>query len=235
MDKPPNFIDYLAAGYGLEQGVFQRRVDTTLRYAGLYILGYEMIKASVVDNTRFFFCHGQPPTKRYQDKVLARGPKRKTDREAIACLLWLKEAGGINDDEQQEIQQIRLHRNKLAHELPKVAFGHFHEEGGVDLDLLHRVPVLLDKIERFWVGIEMDVDGQEHEQEDYDNAVMLSSIVFAGIYYETTGRMPTLPDYWEKALEGGQYTDVELEMARAVSREMAKMRPSRSDEDGGED
>lgn len=65
-----------------------------------------------------------------------------------ASCLWLARAGVVDDEEVEEIAQIRRHRNQIAHELPRLL-----SERDLNLNLSYfiRIRELLEKIEMWWV------------------------------------------------------------------------------------
>lgn len=89
-----------------------------LAYAGLVLVAFELIKSLVVKPIKTFYAHmafGQGmPFVSYEYDVLSR---HKSEFEA--CLLYLRDfMQAIDSDDVQSIQELRKHRNDLAHDLP---------------------------------------------------------------------------------------------------------------------
>ncbi len=88
-----------------------------LTYAGYTLLAFELVKSMIVDPIKSFYERTESfngPFKTYKEDVLSR---HKIQFEA--CLLYLKDfMEAIDADDLLVIQNLRNHRNELAHELP---------------------------------------------------------------------------------------------------------------------
>ncbi|KJZ61742.1 hypothetical protein VD17_28225 [Pseudomonas fluorescens] len=124
--------------------------------ASLYITAYEMLKASIVDRLKDFFCigfteDGITTSPDYKRKVLALNKS-----PIYASLVWLKDAEAIDQGDIDVFDQLRQLRNSLAHELPEVVLA------GKNLALRERmqdVMNLMRKIEIWWiVNVEIETD-----------------------------------------------------------------------------
>ena len=88
-----------------------------LTYAGFVLVGYELVKDMIVGPIKLFYkdsTFGQGmPFKTYDEDVRAR---HKNEFEA--CLLYLRDfMEAVDDADFDAIQELRNHRNELAHEL----------------------------------------------------------------------------------------------------------------------
>jgi hypothetical protein len=137
--------------------------------AGLYLVGYELLRSVVVDRLRGFYSGAGidgAPDERHRDEVMALYPK---DVFHASCL-WFRERGAIGTEEMDEIQAIRDHRNALAHELPSfVADADRHLEAS----RIERIRSLVAKIDLWWVReIEIptspDFDGRDIADTDIE-------------------------------------------------------------------
>lgn len=143
----------------------------------VFLSSYELLKSAIVDNPHGFFNMAQTPpvsdTAEYKSEVLALNPK---DRFNASCL-WFKKMDAIDDADIEIIQEIRAHRNNIAHELPNFLIdSHF----AVNMQLLDSIQFMLAKIERWWIReVDMPVNP------DYDN-VDISTIPDAEI---SSGRL----------------------------------------------
>jgi hypothetical protein len=88
-----------------------------LAYAGFVLVGYELVKDMIVGPIKLFYrdtTFGQGmPFKTYDEDVRAR---HKNEFEA--CLLYLRDfMEAVDDADFDAIQELRNHRNDLAHDL----------------------------------------------------------------------------------------------------------------------
>lgn len=131
--------------------------------ASLFLAAYETLRASVIEQIQSFFTFGFDQNgpivdDAYRLKVLAldASPLR-------ASLLWLKEHNVIDEDDMKSVDDIRKHRNELAHDLPKFITT---VEAEINVQLLGRICELVTKIDRWWIleveiPINPDFDSQE--------------------------------------------------------------------------
>ena len=86
----------------------------------------------------------------YATKVLDRHKSRFE-----ASLLWLIEAGALNEPQAAQVRALRKYRNEVAHELPRILV-----EPGPDLDLgrIREMKELLVLLGRFWGRLAVDAD-----------------------------------------------------------------------------
>jgi hypothetical protein len=176
-------------GKALER-LMERLEPTVLRSnlirAGLLLSGWELLKGEVQDKVRDFYLSGFDETgliysKEYETRVLA---KHKSAFEA--SLLWLVEAHGVTEAEAESIRNLRVYRNQVAHELPRMLLdpvGH-----GVDVNRVREMRALLAKIGTFWGRIELDtnpdLDGHNVADEDIISGVSLLMNVLVEIAEE---------------------------------------------------
>lgn len=140
----------------------------------LFIVAWETFRNSVIDNLWGFYHIGQDPARggvsaKYQSRVLDRHKS-----PLMASLMWFQEMGAVDEVDLNAVDQIREHRNEIAHQLPKYITTVDHN---VDTDLFTRLLELTDKIGRWWVlEIEVptnpDCDHQEVNAEDVQSGDM---------------------------------------------------------------
>jgi len=91
----------------------------SLAYAGFVLLAYELVKSLIVAPIKLFYrdtTFSSGPFKSYELDVLSR---HKNEFEA--CLLYLRDfMKAIDSDDVLAIQELRKHRNELAHDLPSI-------------------------------------------------------------------------------------------------------------------
>ncbi len=129
--------------------------------ASVYLSSYELLKRAVVENPRGFFNMGHSPigqdSPEYKADVIALYPK---DRFHASCL-WFRQMQAIDDDDVTVIEQIRTHRNDIAHELPKyLADSQF----AVNMQLLDSIHFMVGKIERWWIR---EIEMGSHSEFDH--------------------------------------------------------------------
>jgi hypothetical protein len=91
-----------------------------LTYAGLVLVGFEILKSMIVGPIKAFYAKttfgAGMPFKSYKADV--RGRARD---EFEACLLYLRDfMKAINGDDVDTIQELRRHRNALAHDMVRM-------------------------------------------------------------------------------------------------------------------
>lgn len=150
-------------------------LKSNLIIASMYLAAFELLKSSVIERIRNFFTyefneHGGVVSEDYKDKVLSldKSPLR-------ASLLWLKEMSAICDADIELIDNIRKHRNELAHELPKfIGIGNSE----ININLLVSLYELVAKIDHWWIkeidlSTNSDFDGQEVTNADIQSGLVL--------------------------------------------------------------
>ena len=93
------------------------QINRILSYAGFVLVSYELIKGMIVRPIQVFYNNTtfgeKMPFKSYEIDVLSR-----SRNEFEACLLYLKDfMEAIDDRDFATIQELRKHRNDLAHNL----------------------------------------------------------------------------------------------------------------------
>jgi hypothetical protein len=100
------------------QGLTEEELTQALAYVGLVLVAFELVKSLIIDPIKLFyrdttFSGRNMPFKSYEFDVQSR---HKDQFEA--CLLYLRDfMQAIDDDNIKAIQELRKHRNELAHDL----------------------------------------------------------------------------------------------------------------------
>lgn len=102
---------------GKTADVTEEELTRALAYVGLVLIASELIKSMIVNPIKLFYQHttfGEGMSfKSYEADVLSR---HKDQFEA--CLLYLRDfMVAIDPDDMNAIQDLRKHRNELAHDL----------------------------------------------------------------------------------------------------------------------
>lgn len=135
--------------------------------ASLFITGFEMLKDSIVDRIRAFFCHGfdeggDRTDPRYAAEVLSRNRS-----PVYASLDWLTMMGAIRHADIEAFDRVKACRNHVTHRLFTIV-----GKEGLPSDFAERfreMAYLLRKIEVWWIK-EVDIptsgdfDGQEVDE-----------------------------------------------------------------------
>ena len=124
-----------------------------LHAIGVYLVAFEILKSTVIEHPRGFFTLGMDDDEDAQDTY-----KKNVlvlDRSAFrASMLWFKEMGAIDGHDMATADEIRRHRNELAHEIPKFLTS---MKSNLDVSLFHKILALISKIDRWWIReIELD-------------------------------------------------------------------------------
>jgi len=147
-----------------------------LLQCGLYLAAFEMLKDSLVGRPRDFFSREivadeSPASPEYEQRVLALHKHAYT-----ASALWWRNQGAISDDDLETLSRIREHRDKIAHNMPKIISTAAHN---IDLDLLKAINALLGKIDNWWIqNIEAATDPDRYSQFSEEEMAEAGSISF---------------------------------------------------------
>jgi len=134
----------------------------------LFITAFEMLKDSIVDRIRDFFCfgfdeNGDLISDDYRAKVLSLHKK-----PLEASLLWLENMGAIDASDIKKYRTLTDARNNLAHEMLAVISG----QKEIDLQVLFEdLLALLRKIDVWWVvnlDLATDPDMADKEIDEKD-------------------------------------------------------------------
>jgi hypothetical protein len=136
-------------------GLTKDELTRVLAYAGLVLVAFELVKGLIVNPIKVFyrnvpFGEGMP-FESYEHDVMSRHRD-----EFEACLLYLRDfMKAIDADDVQAIQELRRHRNQLAHDLA----NRLHR-----IDIEHYAPLLeranraLFKLSNYRMYIEIGSD-----------------------------------------------------------------------------
>lgn len=157
-------------------------VRNNLALAGLYLATFEVLKSIVVGNIRSFYAFDFPDEKGEWDaeKIKSKQYLKATEKfyrskkdgdEFRACGLWLVDSKVINQDEANELLDIRTERNTIAHELPDLLLD---PQKTINGKLLARALALVNKIDRWWI-VEVEIPtNPDHDGREIDEQGVLS-------------------------------------------------------------
>ena len=147
-----------------------------LAYAGLILVAFELIKSLIIRPIKAFYWHmtfGEGmPFKSYKEDVLIR---HKNEFEA--CLLYLRDfMKAIDSDDVLVIQELRKHRNDLAH---NIAHKLQTQEIEQDVFLLEKVSKTLFKLSNHQMYIEIGADPKfQNKGIDWESAKGSEYVIF---------------------------------------------------------
>jgi len=162
------------------QHIGKNDIANVLAYAGLTLIAFELVQKMIVWPIKVFYrdtTFGEGlPFKCYEVDVLSR---HKNEFEA--CLLYLQDfVEAIDVEDVTTIQELRKHRNELAHDLAS-------RLSDLNLEqyepLFGRVDRMLRKLSRYRAYMEVGADPQ-FQGIDWENAVGGEYLLFAEILEE---------------------------------------------------
>ena len=118
------------------QDLDSEELTQRLTYAGFALVGFELVKSMIVGPIKFFYAGMKfgpgVPFKSYKEDV-----RTRASDEFEACLLYLRDClEAIDEHDMATIQDLRKHRNELAHDLVE------------KLPTLHIDPALWERVDR---------------------------------------------------------------------------------------
>lgn len=142
-------------------------VRLTLIRAGCFLTAYELIKVSVLDEVKGFFCNGIKDGEftydedSYRRSVLSLSEDGRFD----ASCKWLVLMEALTEDEAALLREVHIHRMEIAHELPRLLVD---PNFFVKADLLVKAIECLRALGVFWGSIAVQTDPTwDGEEVDY--------------------------------------------------------------------
>ena len=155
-----------------EKFLSSKKLKDNLISISLFLTAFKMFKERVIELPEVFFINGFNEKgefifdKRYRNDVLS-----KNKSKLYASLLWLKELSAIEQTDISNFDEIRQHRNELAHK----PFAFITDsDKNIDLDKFVCLINLLCKIEKWWfVNFEypLNVDDYGDHPIDFDGVM----------------------------------------------------------------
>lgn len=157
-------------------------VKSGLLKASLFLTGFELLQTELVDRVQSFYAVDFDEnlvaleSEWYRREVLSLAPPKahpNTKKFHASCTWWVINGTLVKADI-AAIQQIKKHRNVIAHELPKLMLD---PNVSVDWQLFERVTHYVKVLGRFWgrvaVDTNSDFDGQSIRDEDIESSAMI--------------------------------------------------------------
>jgi len=168
--------------------------------ASLYLTCWEMLKESVVDQPRGFFCMGlmegeETISPEYAAEVLALAKD-----PLIASALWFRKMEAISDDDIALLRKLRSHRNEVAHRLPEFLAS---VKAEVKLEFFKEIFFLVQKIDKWWIQeieipINPEYDDRQLTQEDLDGVKSMRMVFMALLIEMANGQEDSIRRYYEE-------------------------------------
>jgi hypothetical protein len=155
----------------LEKKLAVSSVRSALQRAGMFLVGWELLKGDIEDGVRQLF-ETKPGAvnPEYEREVLSRHRYRLQ-----ASALWLVEQGALTQAQCHRIEELRNHRNEIAHELAKLLID---PTSDIDVKLLEEMGTMLRAVGTFFGRITVQCDptlgsGQVEDEEIRSGASLL--------------------------------------------------------------
>lgn len=134
-----------------------KEIKRNLIDSSLFLAFYEILKNTIVDRIADFFNNEFKNGKfvnstKYNEQIIWRKIKGKQNIFSSSCL-WLVENNVITFDDHNQINEIRLERDRIAHNLPKFLL---ESEYIIRKDLFNLMKDLTLKIDKWWI-VEVDL------------------------------------------------------------------------------
>ncbi|MBN1308671.1 MAG: hypothetical protein JXA18_12180 [Chitinispirillaceae bacterium] len=178
-------------------------LKVSLIQAAMFILFFEILKQKIIDKVQGFYADeitidekGRFKYKlaeRYTNKVLALCPKS----EFRACCIWFEKGGAIDQSDIETLDQIRLQRNSITHEMTSYLT---RIDKNITVNLLIAAIAIMKKIDVWWIreieaGIGM-MDDLDPEKVDWESALSLQTIILSYIAPIFTGNDEDLRKFY---------------------------------------
>jgi hypothetical protein len=149
-------------------------VKFNLICSSLYLTAYELLIDSFVKKTKEFFITGFTKeewtiSEHYKTQVKALCPKDIV----IASAMWLRNLEVITEEDVDKIKAFKMHRNSLAHDLPKIITD---SDFNMNLAYFKEIRYLYKKIHLWWFkevefSLNPSLDNVNPESLDYDQVL----------------------------------------------------------------
>lgn len=146
--------------------------------ASLLLSAFETLKYVLVNRPNGFFrMMVDSRTKQYEVsdefkkdllEICKELPKSEHGNQFLVMSHWFKKHDGLDDPDIEILDEIRLYRNEVAHELLKFLIDSDYD---VDIDFLFKIRKIVEKVDIWWIKevelpINPDFDGIEVKDSD---------------------------------------------------------------------
>ena len=159
----------------LERKLSPQTVAGNLQRASLFLVAYELLRAAIVDQVRGFYVNGMRDGKLvYDERSYEADVSARHKKVFQASCLWLQEQNVFTADDVAELQLIREHRDRIAHELPQLMVD---PEFEIDMSLLERARYHLGAVGRYWGALAAEFGEIPPEEVDYEGVMSMSMLL----------------------------------------------------------
>lgn len=143
-------------------------IQRCLMKAGLFLAGYELLKAEIQDKVKDFFIFPASGDEAIDTRDYDKHVKTLDNSEFRACCKWLHQAGAIDYAQLQEVFSIKELRNKIAHELPHFIIDQAYE---IPRGTLEKMEIIIALLGQFWGRIHIETNPEYDFQEIEDHEI----------------------------------------------------------------
>ena len=173
---------------------------------GIYLAAFEMFKGSLVGRPRDFYCSGFSGGKDTIDAAYEAEMLSLHKHRYQASALWWLKRGAITADDVALANEIRDHRDEIAHDIPRF-LGDI--DSAVRKDLLDGVFRLISKIDQWWIReVEIptnpDFDDRELSEAELNGVLSMNMIILSHMIPIAHGDDSRLREFyasWRKRLD----------------------------------
>jgi len=149
-------------------------LQQNLMIASVFIAVYENFRSDIIDKVKYFYCKGFIDGKEllddYEKEVLSK-VSSKENRQIKATLLWLVDAGAIDEDDKSTFKNLTDMRNLLSHNMTNMLFEGFPDN---ILELYVEMLKLFEKTTKWWIAeIEIptnpDITKEQYDSINWDD------------------------------------------------------------------
>ena len=115
-------------------------VRRNLVKASVFITAYELVKEAILERVSGFFINGFDQAGLKYSPAYERDVLSRDKSKVRASLLWLVDMKAITPQDLAAFDEMRKHRNEVAHELPKLLVD---PDFSVNLHLLNDLHIML--------------------------------------------------------------------------------------------
>jgi hypothetical protein len=154
-------------------------VKSNLISAALFIAAFETLKSSIVSWNRRYNSIGDPENLTSTNKPEAGGFSSPDNPSLVSAVKNLVEMGVFNDEDARILDELRRHRNELAHELLKFIVSTDHS---ISVESLHLCHALVAKLDRWWImNIEVPLNPEFDGCPPEENSVHSGNMMILGL------------------------------------------------------
>jgi hypothetical protein len=159
----------------LELKLGPAEVKGNITNAGLFLIAFELLRSEIIDPIKGFYLvsEGLESTPAFQREYSAEVLSLHENLFHASCL-WLVNAKAFAAADMELALAIRKHRNRIAHDLPRLLTD---PASSVDAELLKEAYRLLSLTGQYWGRLSVDINPVFDGSEVPDSEIMSGSMV----------------------------------------------------------